>query len=285
MNEYYGYQQNDYRNYLMHYGKGQKAKNHKYIDIVNGRYIYPEDKGSRSKIDTTKSQNRVNSNYGYHIRAKQINAYLRKQDSNFATVNGESASNTIRKTPFKKAARKSNKLNSNSSNESNKKLNQKRLGLRSYLVKDKAKGLISSTNSKSLSLTSALKKLKGGKSKVSALLDTSMQKVRSGLHRAKTNTKIAIGNTKAKARTAKRNLPSIYNKAMNALRGAGSTIRRNTQSALIKAKNRKDQSHDVITWFTQPKQTVHKGKDFTLTTRSGLGANRKRGVYASRKSR
>lgn len=26
---------------LMHYAKGQKAKNHKYIDIINGRYIYP----------------------------------------------------------------------------------------------------------------------------------------------------------------------------------------------------------------------------------------------------
>jgi len=28
---------------LMHYAKGQKKKNAKYVDIVNGRYIYPED--------------------------------------------------------------------------------------------------------------------------------------------------------------------------------------------------------------------------------------------------
>ncbi len=115
MNEYYGYQQNDYRSYLMHYGKGQKAKNHKYIDIVNGRYIYPEDKGSRSKIDTTKSQKKVNS--GYHVRAKQINAYLAKENGdNSVWVAGKSVG-AKKESSFAKAARKSNKLKSNSLNE------------------------------------------------------------------------------------------------------------------------------------------------------------------------
>ena len=31
---------------LMHYSKGQRAKNHKYLDIINGRYIYPSSKNS-----------------------------------------------------------------------------------------------------------------------------------------------------------------------------------------------------------------------------------------------
>ena len=39
------YPQNDFRDYLEHSAKGQKWKNHKYIEIRNGRYIYPEDVG------------------------------------------------------------------------------------------------------------------------------------------------------------------------------------------------------------------------------------------------
>lgn len=37
------YPQNDFRDYLEHSAKGKKWKNHKYIEIRNGRYIYPED--------------------------------------------------------------------------------------------------------------------------------------------------------------------------------------------------------------------------------------------------
>lgn len=37
------YPYNDYRNYLMHYAKGEEADNHKYLYKKNGRYIYEED--------------------------------------------------------------------------------------------------------------------------------------------------------------------------------------------------------------------------------------------------
>ena len=39
----YTFPQNDWRSYLEHSAKGQVWKNHKYIEIRNGRYIYPED--------------------------------------------------------------------------------------------------------------------------------------------------------------------------------------------------------------------------------------------------
>lgn len=48
MDELYSYPENDYRNYLMHWGKGKESKNHKYISRFMGKnkkwqYIYPED--------------------------------------------------------------------------------------------------------------------------------------------------------------------------------------------------------------------------------------------------
>lgn len=44
MNSYNEYPENDYRNYLMHYAKGEKAKKHKYLYIdKNDNYVYPED--------------------------------------------------------------------------------------------------------------------------------------------------------------------------------------------------------------------------------------------------
>ena len=36
------YPENDYRNYLEHSSKGQRWKKHKYLAIINGRYIYPD---------------------------------------------------------------------------------------------------------------------------------------------------------------------------------------------------------------------------------------------------
>ena len=48
MNEFYSYPENDYRNYLMHWGKGKESKKHKYVSRYMGKnkkwyYIYPED--------------------------------------------------------------------------------------------------------------------------------------------------------------------------------------------------------------------------------------------------
>lgn len=41
---YSNFPENDYRNYLMHWGKGEKAPHHKYLYIdKNGNYVYPED--------------------------------------------------------------------------------------------------------------------------------------------------------------------------------------------------------------------------------------------------
>lgn len=43
MSEYYGYPENDWRNYLMHWGKGGEAKHHKYISRhkgKSGKWIY-----------------------------------------------------------------------------------------------------------------------------------------------------------------------------------------------------------------------------------------------------
>lgn len=41
--------------FLMHYAKGQRAKNHKYIKIDNGRYVYELDLNSKkSKFGLTK---------------------------------------------------------------------------------------------------------------------------------------------------------------------------------------------------------------------------------------
>ena len=47
---------------LMHYARGQRAKNHKYLDIILGRYIYPSTKSNspgasrRSKNTSTTSR-------------------------------------------------------------------------------------------------------------------------------------------------------------------------------------------------------------------------------------
>ena len=268
MNEYYGYQQNDYLNYLMHYGKGQEAKVHKYLyKDSKGNYVYQSDKYRQHRIpnpnsigvykpiggtsltpnqnkasDRSSNQKSVKPSYGYHVRAKQINAHLGKQDRNFVTVNGRQISDK-RDEPFVKAVRKSNKLKSNTNNESYKQFAKGTIRPSYGDTKAKAKSLIS--NSKTSRFDSLLNKLSSGKSRVSALLNTSMK----------------------------------------ALRGAGSTVRRKAQSAAIKLRNRKDQNHEAITWFTQPKQKKIQAKDFTITTRIGYGTNRKRGAYASRKSR
>lgn len=42
------YPENDYRNYLEHSQKGSTWKDHKYIDIINGRYIYPATQAVKS---------------------------------------------------------------------------------------------------------------------------------------------------------------------------------------------------------------------------------------------
>lgn len=57
MNDYYGYYpDNDYRYYLEHSSKGQKWKDHKYIDIINGRYIYPAVNAVKSAVGTVKNK-------------------------------------------------------------------------------------------------------------------------------------------------------------------------------------------------------------------------------------
>lgn len=39
----FDFPENDYRTYLQHSAKGSHWKNHKYVRVENGRYIYPED--------------------------------------------------------------------------------------------------------------------------------------------------------------------------------------------------------------------------------------------------
>lgn len=65
MSSLYTYPENDYRRYLRHSAKGTTWGNHKYISIVNGRYIYPEQKtntrSSQSSSNSGWSKWRVNS--------------------------------------------------------------------------------------------------------------------------------------------------------------------------------------------------------------------------------
>lgn len=78
MNDFYEYPPNDYRNYLMHWGKGEQAKDHKYISRSigkAGKWIYTYAKNSisnarnklsnawdRSSLSSTGKKRRENAN-------------------------------------------------------------------------------------------------------------------------------------------------------------------------------------------------------------------------------
>lgn len=57
MNNYETYPENDYRLYLQHATKGKTWtwKDHKYIDVINGRYIYPAKKAVSNAISSVTS--------------------------------------------------------------------------------------------------------------------------------------------------------------------------------------------------------------------------------------
>ena len=59
------YPTNDYRDYLEHSARGQTWKNHKYIAIRNGRYIYPNDVKPKSLLGRV-------SNAFYELEARQV---------------------------------------------------------------------------------------------------------------------------------------------------------------------------------------------------------------------
>lgn len=71
------YPENDYRSFLEHSSKGSTWKNHKYIEIINGRYIYPATqtikgvagaaktggvRGAVGYLSTKKKQSQINKN-------------------------------------------------------------------------------------------------------------------------------------------------------------------------------------------------------------------------------
>lgn len=67
--------ENDYRDYLEHSARGQRWRNHKYIDIVNGRYIYPaEYRNSRRSSDLNNTNTKPF--YQTHINGYQMTNYL-----------------------------------------------------------------------------------------------------------------------------------------------------------------------------------------------------------------
>lgn len=62
---------------LMHYAKGQRARNHKYVAIRNGRYIYPDDVSGAYQGITEAARRGINTVEGYKNRAGEgLNSFL-----------------------------------------------------------------------------------------------------------------------------------------------------------------------------------------------------------------
>ena len=97
MNELYTYPENDYRYYLMHWGKGGESKNHKYISRKKGSggkwiYTYAKDavKGAgnrisnawdRSSLSKTGKMRRQNA-YDVLMNMERTDEYRRRQNGN-----------------------------------------------------------------------------------------------------------------------------------------------------------------------------------------------------------
>ena len=66
---------------LMHYARGQRARNHKYIAIKNGRYIYPADVGGAYQNITETARRGFNTINDVQRRAGEgLNSFLNSQN-------------------------------------------------------------------------------------------------------------------------------------------------------------------------------------------------------------
>lgn len=66
---------------LMHYARGQRARNHKYIAIKNGRYIYPADVGGAYQNITESARRGFNAINDVQRRAGEgLNSFLNSQN-------------------------------------------------------------------------------------------------------------------------------------------------------------------------------------------------------------
>lgn len=81
MNEFYSYPENDYRNYLMHWGKGKESKNHKYISRFMGKnkkwqYIYPEDlkNGAKNLLNKIKGTGKAEAEAPSETQEAEVSA-------------------------------------------------------------------------------------------------------------------------------------------------------------------------------------------------------------------
>lgn len=111
------YPENDWRNYLMHWGKGGEAKNHKYISRYKGKsgkwvYVYDKVAGAGKELKrqynlvTSRNdiQNRMNRGY---TTADLINL----RDEGRVSWNGANPSNFGKENEYSKSRRLSTKVN------------------------------------------------------------------------------------------------------------------------------------------------------------------------------
>ena len=175
-----GYPENDWRNYLEHSAKGDTWENHKYLYIdANGRYIYPEDVRQMGVKGTAK--NLAGAAPGI---ARRTGQRIRSSAARASTR----TRNTFRS--GENVNRRIYRMTG---------VNVKSVGRRTASAISRLKNRALD----SLRTTSAYKKA-----------DVARQKARNKV----TDAKIAIGNTKARARTLKRNAMTALNKAKNTAR-------------------------------------------------------------------
>ena len=68
---------------LMHYAKGQRARNHKYVAIRNGRYIYPDDVSGAYQGITNAARRGINTVESVQRRAgENLNSFLNGVNDN-----------------------------------------------------------------------------------------------------------------------------------------------------------------------------------------------------------
>jgi hypothetical protein len=68
---------------LMHYAKGQRARNHKYVAIRNGRYIYPDDVSGAYQGITNAARRGINTVESVQRRAgESLNSFLNGVNDN-----------------------------------------------------------------------------------------------------------------------------------------------------------------------------------------------------------
>lgn len=168
MNNLYSYPDNDYRNYLKHWGKGKEAKDHKYISRKRGKdgnwvYTYA------SKL-TSKAKNALDS--------------LRKDDSveEVETTNVSSERGTEKPSGFLSGLTSLLSKKTVSKSNSNKTISSKFSSLKSKLTSTLKKPLISLKPKKSLS--SIVNSLKKSNKKVSSALKKPISSIKNPLKSA-----------------------------------------------------------------------------------------------------